>query len=332
MIARSGGFTLVLGGGGAVGVAYIAGVLRAIDEIAGIDLRTEPDVIVGTSAGSVVAGHLRLGLRPADISALPPPGLEPGREGPPRRVLIPAWTSRTEFARRMVGSTWVVARNVTRLPLARPPRAVQRMFPGALFHISDEDWDAQGFPDEWPDRPLWLVTVDLDSGQRIVIRRPEEPGETGTLRQGLAASCAVPGLWPPVRIGSHRLVDGGVASVTNLDLAVKAGARAVIGVSPMGFDPRQPPSGARRATRARFNSQLARESARVRRSGAELLLVRPTGAELTGHGSNMLKRSGNDAVALAAYDATARRLDDPDARRTLEMIRSIRDTEEVVGA
>ncbi|MEO6025656.1 MAG: patatin-like phospholipase family protein, partial [Candidatus Binatia bacterium] len=59
---------LVLGAGGATGHAFHIGVLSALEEATGWDPRTA-DVIVGTSAGAVIAALLRGGLSPRDLAA-----------------------------------------------------------------------------------------------------------------------------------------------------------------------------------------------------------------------------------------------------------------------
>ncbi|MGD9794438.1 MAG: patatin-like phospholipase family protein [Acidimicrobiia bacterium] len=328
------GFALVLGGGGAVGIAYHAGVLRALEEVGGIDIR-RAKVMIGTSAGAVVSAQLRLGHSYADMVALAG-GHDEGAAGagpqeaaprPASAILNPAWQSRAELYRRMVASTWSISRVVVRTPLPRPPRVVQRLFPPGLFSLDDDVWADNGFPEEWPDGELWLVTLDIDSGRRVVIKRPRSAARNGTLRQGIAASTAVPALYPPVHIGKRRLIDGGVHSPTNLDLAVRTGCSVVIASAPMAFDPARPPGVGAVLSRNRFNNQLQREAAIVRRAGAEVLLIRPSGDELRHHGVNLLRRSGNDAVMFGAYESTAAALSSSHAHMVLAKIRALLEAE-----
>jgi len=320
--APTGGLTLVLGGGGAVGIAYHVGVLRALEEVGGLDVRSATTMI-GTSAGAVVSAQLRLGQEYGAMLALA--GGDTDAQGidkiAPKAIMAPAWQSRAELYRSVVGSTWSISRALFRVPLPQPPKALQRLFPSALFNLDDEAWAHAGIPEEWPVDPLWLVTVDIDSGRRVVLRRPRAPHETCTLRHGIAASTAVPGLYQPVHAGSHRLVDGGVHSPTSLDLAARTGCSVAICVAPMAFDPARPPSLGRTITRSRFNSQLDKERAAAKRSGAEVLLIRPSGDELQHHSVNLLRRSGNDLVMHAAYQATAIALSSAHAHRVLELAR-----------
>jgi NTE family protein len=80
--------------------------------------------------------------------------------------------------------------------------------------------------DGWPDGALLLTAVDAETGQPAVFTK-----ESGVdLVDAVAASCAVPGVWPPVTINGHRYIDGGVRSGTNADLA--AGCDRVLVVTP----------------------------------------------------------------------------------------------------
>ncbi|MDO8362060.1 MAG: patatin-like phospholipase family protein [Actinomycetota bacterium] len=320
------GVALVLGGGGAVGIAYHCGVLRALEEVGGLDVRA-CRVIIGTSAGAVVGAEMRLGRSYEDIVALaggdePSTGLDALKPPP---VMAPAWQSRADLYRRVVGSTWSVSRALFRIPLPQPPKAVQRLFPPALFSLDDEVWAAHGIPEEWPEGRLWLVTVDIDTGRRVVLKQPTSPAQTGTLRQGIAASTAVPALYPPVHVGKRRLVDGGVHSPTSLDLAARTDCGTVVCVAPMAFDPARPPGAIGAISRNRFNSQLDREAGVVRRAGADVLLIRPCGDELKLHNVNLLRRAGNEAVMHAAYEATAVQLSSRHAHQVLAPARAAQD-------
>jgi len=309
------GFTLVLGGGGATAVAYSVGALRALSEHAGVD-SSQAKVIVGTSAGAIVAADLRLGRSFDEIAAAvtPADGETPGGH------TAKAWRSTPDLLRRAVGSWWIMARTVAPVSvrLAEPPELLQRVFPGSLFLHADRDWARNRFPAAWPEGTLWLVTSDLDNGRRVVLGA--QGPLAATLPQAVQASCAVPGLYPPVRVDGRRLVDGGVHSVTNLDLAARTRSAAVIAVAPMGFDPRNPPGSIAALMRVRFNAQIDQEGDTVRRSGAALLVLRPSGDEMRHHGINILSRQGTDKVMAAAYESVARRLVSARARRVVDLI------------
>ena len=86
----------------------------------------------------------------------------------------------------------------------------------------------------------------------------------------------------------------------------------------MAFDPNLPPGTMRTMARGRFNNQIEREGARVRRAGKRLLVLRPTGDELSVHGVNLLSARNNDRIEQAAFEATSQRLTDAAVRRLID--------------
>jgi NTE family protein len=317
-----GGIGLVLGAGGTVGLAYHCGVLHALETVGG--LSTDPALVVGTSAGSVIGAYLRAGWTTEDMwqFAL---GTHPRlagmghdeAEGARPAIFVPAWASPAELARRGVGSAYVLARTVVRQPPLPMPASLRRRFPGGLFSMAEgERRFADELPDEWPDRPLWLCAVDISSGRRVVLGRPGAP-PVG-LRRAVMASCAIPGVYKPVRLGTMTLVDGGAHSTTNLDLASRARCRLILAIAPMAYDPAAPPDRLRRLTRRVPTRALASEARAARRNGADVLLFRPTGSELALHGSNLMRTDDSSRIARAAYEVTARLLSTPRYRATLD--------------
>jgi NTE family protein len=302
--------TLVLGGGGAVGIAYHCGALRALGEVTGLDAR-DADLLIGTSSGAIMATELALGRTIDDIAADVRPEEEPSDRG-----LEPAWRSRTDLARRALGSSFVLARTAARgWPVPEPPRWMQRALPGALFSVGGRDWGPDRYPTEWPAQRLWLVAADLDGGgRRVVLDAEASSGHPAPLGAAVMASCAVPGVLPPVRAAGRRLIDGGLRSSTNLDLARQVDADLVIVLAPMGYEPEPAPRRRHVLGRRRFNARLEKESASVRAAGTSVLVLRPGGDELHHHPSNVLDRRNSEAVMGAAYEATMARLATPEAR------------------
>ncbi|GAA4540293.1 patatin-like phospholipase family protein [Mycobacterium paraffinicum] len=90
---------------------------------------------------------------------------------------------------------------------------------------------AQRLPSHhWPDRALRVTAIDVDTGESVVFDR-----ESGVdLVDAVAASCAVPGAWPPVAIAGRRYMDGGVASSVNLGAAGDCDTAVVL--VPSGVD------------------------------------------------------------------------------------------------
>jgi NTE family protein len=291
-------------------MAYHAGVLRALEEVGGVD-PTTAGLIVGTSAGSMIGAHLRSGYSTQDLWEL---ATDPE---PPEGVFGRAWSTPVDLARRTLGSAFVLSRSAVRLPIPAVPAALRRVFPAGFYQIGlDDPRLGELLPEAWPDDPLWLCAVDIGSGRRVVLGRHGAP--EATLHQGVLASCAIPGYYQPVRLGNRTLVDGGVHSSTNLDLAARHGCRLIVGIVPMAYDPRDAPLPIRRLSRQPATTSLAREVAFARGRDADVLLFRPTAYELRIHGTNAMRLSGNQAVTRAAYDAAARVLDTDRARRLLD--------------
>lgn len=306
---------LVLGGGGMVGMAYHAGVLRALEAEAGI-VADSADLVVGTSAGAVVGAYLRSGWTTLDFwhlalgthPRLAPVGRD-GVSGAAPQIFVPSWRTPFDLYRRALGSAFVLGRSLARWPVPPlpVPSLLARAFPGGMFDmVEGRRRFEEELPAEWPDKPLWVCAVDIGRGRRVVLGRPGAP--EASLRQAVLASAAIPGVYRPVRLGGRVLVDGGAWSSTNLDLAVKAGCRLIIGVAPMAFDPEQAPTRLLQLIRRLPARSLASEVAQARHKGAQVLLVRPSGDELRLHGLNLMRPDGLDRIARAAYESTARAL------------------------
>jgi NTE family protein len=222
---------LVLGAGGVVGGAYHAGVLTALAYDAGWDAR-QASVIVGTSAGSLVGGLLRRGVPPEDLAAWTVEAtLSPGGAMLAERANRPEFDalSLRQFLRppRLPHLSSVLA--TIRRPLRFDAlRAV-------MTHLHDgtqqlvEHLEFLG--PQWPDAPLYECAVRQRDGRRVCFGRPGAPG--APLPHAIAASCAVPGYFAPVTIGSERYIDGGVASATNADVLRHDDVDLVIVVAPM---------------------------------------------------------------------------------------------------
>lgn len=307
------GFALVIGGGGAVAAASSCGALLALSEIAGVR-PSDARVMIGTSAGAALAADLRLGRSLEDIVAD-----MRSRESAAFDIRR-AWNNKPELVRRVVGATWVMGQAMTPgIWRISPLRLVQKAFPGSLMAIEPEHWEAR-YPAEWPKDDLWLVASDLDTGRRAVLTANGYRGAPVALTTAVRASCAVPGVYAPIRVGKYRLVDGGVTSPTNVDLALYAGCRAVIALAPMGYDPRERPGCVRTISRLHLNTTIDRDVAKVRRSGMTILTVRPGADELRHHRMNVLSKQGHEEIIEAAYEATRRHLSAGVGRDVLEQI------------
>ena len=305
---------LVLGAGGVVGMAYHAGVLHALASEGGLPV-DDADLIVGTSAGSVIGAHLRSGWTTRDLWDMaldqhPSQADVTAEEAERRRreIFTPTWATPAELARRSLGSAFVLARTAMRLPAPEVPAVLRRRFPGGLYTMAAaRQRFAELLPEAWPERSLWLCAVDIGSGRRVVFGRPGTPEIS--LHEAVLASCAIPGVYEPVRAAGMTLVDGGAHSTTNLDLAAKAGCDVIVAVAPMAYEPSTRPELVRQLIRRVPARSLSSEVSFARGTGAEVLMVRPTAAELRVHGRDPMRPQSAERIARAAYDATARLLE-----------------------
>lgn len=306
-------------------MASHAGVLRALHDVAGLD-PADAHLIIGTSAGSVIGGMIRLGRDLDDIWAVATrhfPDGDTSGDIASTDLFRRAWSTPSQLARRSLGSLYVMSQSLLRLPYQVVPSFARRIFPGGFLNTSEAATDlGLGISDEWPAEPLWLCTVDIETGRRVVLGRG---GDQPSFAQSVLASCAIPGYYQPVRLGGRTLVDGGVHSTTNLDLAAKAEPRLVVAAAPMGYDPRRVPhafniaiTDISMATRQTINMSLERQRAAVANSGREVLLIRPGRDELITHRFNPMRLHNLEPVAVAAYAATARLLGRSRIRRLIE--------------
>ncbi|GAB3439068.1 patatin-like phospholipase family protein [Actinophytocola sediminis] len=255
---------LVLGGGGITGIAWEWGMLAGLAR-AGVDL-SDADLVVGTSAGSVVGAQVAAGLDLDDryASQLTPPDHEVGA------ALGPVMMAR--YALAMIGP------RDPKLVRARLGRLAMRAATGPEADRIAVIESRLPVP-EWPDRSLLITAVDAGSGEFVTFDRTAGV----PLALAVAASCAVPGVWPPVTIGGRRYIDGGMRSGTNADLA--AGYDRVVVLSPL-------PRGLGQMTPAATQVEALRARSLVE-------LVSPDRAALRAIGRNVLDPAKRAAAARA---------------------------------
>jgi NTE family protein len=275
---------LVLGGGGAVGAAYHAGALAALEHDLGWDPRTA-HVIVGTSAGALVGALLRLGLRSSDLAAI--------AVGAPvqhaDRTLVERLVDRPEFAPLRL-------RLFTRRPRLLSPRNIaglahlwSRRGMGALASLSmllpegDEvllphvEFVDDVLAAPWPADPLLLCAVRRRDTRRTVFG----PGGTpAPLAPAIAASCAVPGYFQDAVVDGVSYVDGGVISATNADVLARHDLDVVVVISPMTGAGGRP--SVARGVRRFCRRTLDHEIRALQRKGMSTVVIEP-GEEVLRH-------------------------------------------------
>ncbi len=269
---------LVLGGGGITGIAWMLGLLSGLAE-RGLHLRGA-DAVIGTSAGSVVGAQLATGV---DVEERYTAQLAPatgevaaslGRGALLRLGLAALGARDPQRARARIGRVALRARTV--------PEAERLAVIGSRLPVR-----------AWPDRSLRVTAVDARDGAFRVLDR-----DSGVpLVTAVAASCAVPGVYPPVTAAGTRLIDGGVRSPVNADLA--AGAERVVVLAPItrGFGPL-----------VGLDAQVVA----LRAAGSRVAVVSPDAAATAAIGRNVLdpaRRAGaaraGRAQAAAALDGAA---------------------------
>lgn len=289
---------LVLAAGGVVGEAWMTGVLAGIEDAAGIDLR-RTEQLVGTSAGAIVAARLAAGRSPR----------RPGRDAGAGEALARAAAADGAPVRRLGAAAVRAAAHGLRAataPLAAPAlaagapgRAATRAM--ALWGLPRGARSLDGLRRSVDalgarfDGRLRVVAVDRATGRRVAFGRPGAP--PAGVGEAVAASCAIPWVFEPVAIGGREYVDGGLWSVTNLDVAAAGRDTEVLCLSVMAGLPAalSSPLGLLRAA-----SQAAEvvEAQALRARGARVRVVGPDPAAARALGLDLMDgRRASDALA-----------------------------------
>ncbi len=235
---------LVLGGGGFTGGVYEIGALRALDLLSVNRTVNQFDVYVGTSAGSFVAAAVANGVTPEEmmrviVQQVPTPFpdarvsslLRPNyKEFLTRGLMLPVQLARL---------VRTLARDLGQLTAVDIVIGLAESLPSGLYSgegieryvrtiLSDPDRT-----DDFRllDNELYLAATDLDTCERIVFGA--EDWDDVPISTAVSASSALPMLYKPVKVKDRELIDGGILSTTNLDIAVEAGAKFIIVVNPL---------------------------------------------------------------------------------------------------
>lgn len=312
---------LVLGAGGVLGSSWMVGALAALSERLGRPLG-DLDLIVGTSAGSILAGALRAGMTVDELVA--------HQRGEPIDGVPDMRTVERETGDGLpplpypwLGSPRLLAHSVMHPWRVRPLVAASSMLPLGRARLDSVIALMHGIQgrlgvtrDYWvPGPPLWVCTVDYDTGRRVVFGREGAP--PSTLADAVLASCAIPGWLAPRTIGGRRYVDGGVASMTSLDLLSRGvPLDEVYVLAPMAsyeYDsPLDPLARAERAVRRVITCWLDREVRAVRAAGMRVQVITPGPEDLAAIGFNVMnprRRSRVLETSLRTSLATVDELD-----------------------
>lgn len=324
---------LVLAGGGVAGAVYEIGALRAINDLLRGATVNDFDIYVGTSAGSIVASGLAHGLTPQELLQ----AIE-GTHGtirPIRRRDIFSFNTR-EFLRRsrslphtlrtavthylynpndftLIDLAWVLAEV---LPSALYDGQALANYITQLLRESNYDDTFQSLVKE-----LYVIATDLNTGQRAVFgSRRFGDYQEAPISLAVAASCAVPMLYKPVRISDSEYVDGGLGGNASLDLAIERGAKLVVCINPLvpysNTDEPQPDPGfisdkgmqavVDQVFRIMLHSGLRYHIKQLRRRhpDVDIILIEPSPAESRKmYSSHVMRYSERINVARQGYES-----------------------------
>ncbi|MEM9133617.1 MAG: patatin-like phospholipase family protein [Actinomycetota bacterium] len=305
---------LVLAGGGIAGYGFHTGALAALASCTGWDPR-RAEIIVGTSAGSIVASLLRAGMAPDELRDRV---LEPGPDTE-TDLLLKALVSFGSF--EVPGPRWgtedlgMVTSELARMVRRRRGPRLAHLGAGLLpiGRVSTEPLRGLLDPlhgDSWPAEPLWIPATDHRSGRRVVFgptytdlsgdhpadgpepvapsSRPEgnggpprqrHDGDAAEVQPSVAtavrASCAIPGYFAPVQHDGRRFVDGGLGSADNSDLLAERGLDVVVICSPLSLAELRPQSPIMSVLRAYPRRRLGVNVRALEADGVEVIVLEP---------------------------------------------------------
>jgi NTE family protein len=332
---------LVLGGGGFTGGVYEIGALRAFDLLAVNRTVNDFDIYVGTSAGSFVGSMVANGVTPEEMmrvlnKALPSPIPDPAlkhllrpnyRAFATRLALLPLRAA--AVARRL-------ATNIGEVSMMDLVTGIAEGLPAGIYNNRGlETYLAEVLAD--PDRSddfrelgaeLLIIATDVDTCERLVLGQGEWADVP--VSRAVAASTALPIVYEPVEVRGRHLMDGGIASTTNVDVAVAEGAKFIVVVNPLvpyvnDFGKRIPTLFGSRVRRvadmglpaignqafrlmAHARLRLAVESWKQRYPDVDIILIEPETDDELMFGTSILEYSSRLEIAKHGFESVTHNL------------------------
>ncbi len=315
---------LVFGAGGVLGAAWMTGALaRLQDRLPAADV----DLVVGTSAGSVLAAALRcrasieemVAWQCGDASGILSESVElAAKDGPlpPIPHLRPGSLplARAALLRPLQVPPWVGASGW--LPHGRGQHAALRSLVGALHWRHHQRPFRGGAPSLWVDGHTWVAAMDYDSGRHVLFGRQDAP--QASLPDAVVASCSIPGWYEPTVIGGRRYVDGGIRSSTALSALSGTDVHEVYVLAPMASTepdhPLQPHLQIERRLRQLLTHLLLRQAKALSAEGKRVTILTPGPRDLAVMGANLMDPRRRQDVLEVSLRTSA------DALATLDQV------------
>ncbi|KDF00895.1 patatin [Mycolicibacterium aromaticivorans JS19b1 = JCM 16368] len=205
---------LILAGGGIAGIGWETGILRGIADESPHTAQSllDSDVLVGTSAGSTVAAQISSSLSLEALferqTAEPSSEIDPGVDIEQISALFLTAMAEPGELRDKLQRIGRVALDTPTVSEAVRRRVIEARLP----------------EHRWPKQDLRITAIDIETGDLVVF----DSSSGVDLVDAVAASCAVPGTWPPVTIGARRYMDGGVSSSVHTAVAADCATAVVL--------------------------------------------------------------------------------------------------------
>jgi NTE family protein len=316
---------LVLGAGGVIGGSWLMGALEALEAETGWRA-ADAELIVGTSAGAVIGALAAAGVPPEIMSAYAAGRtLDDIADAEARAAAtaerVSAGDYHLQWALPPIGpGSWRLAMSTLMAPHRHSAAAmIAGWLPrGFVSTAPIRDVIATFVREDWPSTTrYWAVAADYATGRRVAFGREDAP--PATVAEAVAASCAIPAFYHPVTIAGRRYVDGGICSVSNLDLLCRERLDLVICLNPMsslaqatGGSPADRMAAIMRAAAGR---RLGHEARKLRAAGTRVLILQPTEQDVSLMGFNLMSGARRLEVMEQARRSMANELRRIRARR-----------------
>jgi len=173
-----------------------------------------------------------------------------------------------------------------------------------------------GRPTPWVDDHTWIAAVDYQTGQRVLFGRDGAPH--ASLPEAVVASCSIPGWYEPAVIGGRRYVDGGLRSMTSLDVLADTDVQDVYVLAPMASThpdrPLQPHLRIERRLRQVLTRAVVRQARALATRGKRVVVLTPGPQDLAAMGINLMDPRRRQAVLDLSFHTSADALDELDGK------------------